>query len=278
MAPGSDAAGSHPDDGGPWALVTGASGGLGAEMARVLARKGTSAILTARSKASLERLARELGGEHGVATRVMVADLAQPGAGHRLAARILDECPFVEMLVNNAGFGQWGFYPGLDGDEETEMLRLNMEALTALTRGLLPPMLARGRGRILNVASTAAFLPGPGMTVYYATKAYVLSYSEGLGEELRGTGVTVTCLCPGPTPTGFQERSGADQSGLLSLAVVPPERVAREGIDGMLRGRPRVVPGWVNRVTTLLPRFLPRSWVPKLVKRVQGSRSDGTDA
>ncbi len=153
------------------------------------------------------------------------------------------------------------------------MIRLNVETLTSLTRRFATPMAVRGRGRILNVASTAAFVPGPGMSVYYATKAYVLSFSEALAEELRDSGVTVTCLCPGPVPTGFQARMGAGSSSRLGMAEVSPARVARAGIDGTLRGRRLVVPGLVNRLTPLLPRFLPRSWVPKLVSWVQADRS-----
>jgi len=264
-APGAPAA--------PRALVTGASGGLGAEMARDLARRGSSLILTARSRVPMEALARELSGARGVSVRVLPEDLSVAGAANRLADRIESEGLEVDLLVNNAGFGQWGPWLELDAREETGMIRLNVEALTSLTRRFAPAMVARGRGRILNVASTAAFVPGPGMSVYYATKAYVLSFSEALAEELRGTGVTVTCLCPGPTPTGFQARLGASASGRTGVAEVAPDRVARAGIDGALHGRRLVIPGLVNRVTPLLPRFLPRRWVPKLVAWVQADRS-----
>ena len=257
----------------PRALVTGASGGLGAEMARELARRGIPLILTARSREPMEALARELTDARGVAVHVLPEDLSVPGAADRLADRIESEGLEVEVLVNNAGFGQWGPWLELDPRGEAGMIRLNVEALTALTRRIGPAMATRGRGRILNVASTAAFVPGPGMSVYYATKAYVLSFSEGLAEELRGSGVTVTCLCPGPTPTGFQARMGAGSASRLGMAEVSPERVARVGIDGALAGRRLVVPGLVNRLTPLLPRFLPRSWVPKLVAWVQADRS-----
>ncbi len=257
----------------PRALVTGASGGLGAEMARELARRGFSLILSARSREPMEALAREAGAAHGTAVRVFPEDLSVPGAADRLADRVESAGLAVDLLVNNAGFGQWGSWLELDPREEVEMIRVNVEALTSLTRRFAPAMAARGGGRILNVASTAAFVPGPGMAVYYATKAYVLSFSEALAEELRGSGVTVTCLCPGPTPTGFQARIGAGPSSRLGMAEVAPERVARVGIDGALRGRRLVVPGLVNHLTPLLPRFLPRSWVPKLVAWVQADRT-----
>ncbi|HSM03288.1 MAG TPA: SDR family oxidoreductase [Longimicrobiales bacterium] len=255
------------------ALVTGASGGLGADIARELAARGTPLVLTARSREPMEALARELGTAHGVPVLVLALDLATPDAGNRLADEVEAAGVEVDLLVNNAGFGQWGPWPGLDPEQEAGMIRLNVEALTCLTRRFVPAMIRRGRGRVLNVASTAAFLPGPGMAVYYATKAYVLSFSEALAEELQGTGVTVTCLCPGPTPTGFQARIGADPSALLRGAVLPSRTVARAGVEGALKGRRLVVPGLLNKLTTLAPRFLPRSWVPKLVKRVQDGRA-----
>lgn len=256
------------------ALVTGASAGLGLDMARILAERGHHLVLTARSEERLRALARELEEAHGIRAHVVPADLAVPGAGPALAREVLERELEVEVLVNNAGFGQWGAYPELDADEEAAMLRLNVEALTQLTRALLPGMLERGRGRILNVASTAAFLPGPGMTAYYATKAYVLSYSQGLDEELRGTGVWVSCLCPGPTRTEFQERAGMRIPASLQASVLDSRTVARAGVDGLFRGRRIIVPGLLNRLTALAPRFLPRSWVTRIVGRIQSARSD----
>lgn len=258
-----------------FALVTGASRGLGADMARELARRGIPLVLTARSRPEMEALARELVEAHGVTVHVVPGDLGRPGGADELARRVEALGVPISFLVNNAGFGQWGPYPDLDPDEERAMIRLNMEALTVLTRYVLPGMLRRGHGRVMNVASTAAFLPGPLMTVYYATKAYVLSYSEALDRELRGTGVTVTCLCPGPTETAFQERARMRRSGLLRLGLMESAPVARAGIRGMLRGRRLVVPGIMNRLTTLLPRFLPRRWVPMLVESIQAARGDG---
>ena len=155
------------------------------------------------------------------------------------------------------------------------MVRLNMESLTLLTRRLVPEMVARGRGGVLNVASTAAFLPGPLMTVYYATKAYVVSFSEALREELRGTGVAVTCLCPGPVRTGFQARAGMVLPSTFRLAETDGPSVARAGVEGLLRDRTLVIPGVMNRLVTFLPRVLPRRIVPRIVMRAQGRRTSG---
>lgn len=262
----------------PLALVTGASAGLGLDMARILAGRGHDLVLTARTESRLQVLAAELEREHGVRAHVFPADLGLPGAGPALARAVEDQGLKVEVLVNNAGFGQWGPYPELDAEGEAAMLRLNMEALTQLTRALLPGMLERGRGRILNVASTAAFLPGPGMTAYYATKAYVLSYSQGLDEELKGTGVWVCCLCPGPTRTEFQERAGMKIPASLQASVLDSHPVALAGVEGLFRGKRIIVPGLLNRLTALAPRFLPRSWVTKMVGSIQSARSNGPDA
>ncbi|HSG50324.1 MAG TPA: SDR family oxidoreductase [Longimicrobiales bacterium] len=255
-----------------WALVTGASGGLGADMARILAARGFPLVLTARSAPDLEDLARELGEAHGTQVRLVPMDLSSPGAGDALADAVEATGIPVEVLVNNAGFGQWGPWVEQDAEEEAAMLRLNVEALTVLARRMAPGMVAQGYGRILNVGSVAGFFPGPLMTVYYATKAYVLSFSEALAEELRGTGVTVTCLCPGPVRTGFQDRAALSLPRVTSPAVVPSREVARAGIEGMFRGRARVVPGLLNKLSVWAPRFLPRTLVPKLVFRIQRRR------
>lgn len=255
------------------ALVTGASSGIGEALARELAGRGWGLVLTARSREALERLAEELTRDHGVDTHVVTADLAVPGGADTLADALADAGLHIDLLVNNAGFGQWGFYPELDGDDETAMLRLNVEALTRLTRRLLPPMLQRRGGWVLNVASLGAFLPGPWMAGYFASKAYVLSYSEALAEELKDTGVTVSCLCPGPVRTGFQERAGFRISSASRLGEMDARTVAQRGLDGLFRGRPVVVPGLVNRITAALPRFLPRRLVTKMVGRVQSGRA-----
>lgn len=255
-----------------WALVTGASGGLGADMARILAARGFPLVLTARSAPLLEELALELGEAHGTPIRVVPMDLSSPGAGDALADAVVSMGIAVEVLVNNAGFGQWGPWLDQDPEEEAAMLRVNVEALTVLARRMAPAMVAQGYGRILNVGSLAGFFPGPLMSVYYATKAYVLSFSEALAEELRGTGVTVTCLCPGPVRTGFQERAALSLPRGNSPAVVASREVARAGIEGMFRGRRVVIPGFLNVLSAWAPRFLPRALVPNLVQRIQARR------
>jgi short-subunit dehydrogenase len=220
----------------------------------------------------MEALAAEIASREEVQVRVFPMDLAEPGSSARLADQLDGSEIAVDVLVNNAGFGLWGSWLESDEEEELAMLRLNMEALTLLTRRLVPGMVLRGRGGVLNVASTAAFLPGPLMSVYYATKAYVLSFSEALREELRGTGVTVTCLCPGPTRTGFQERAGMVLPPGLRFGVQDSQQVATAGVAGLVHGRSLVIPGIVNRLVTLAPRILPRWVVPKLVQRLQAER------
>lgn len=260
-----------------WALVTGASAGLGEDMARLLAARGFPLLVSARSTEKLEALAREVGETHDVEVRVLPKDLSIPGAAGELADRVEALGVPVEVLVNNAGFGQFGPYLEQDAQEELDLIRLNMEALTHLTRRLLPAMVKQGYGRILNVASTAAFFPGPLMTVYYATKGYVLSYSEGLAEELSDTGVTVTCLCPGPTRTEFQRRASMQHSGLMNFGVMESGEVARAGLDGLFAGKRVVIPGFLNRLSVLSPRFLPRAVVPKIVEMIQAGRKNRGD-
>ena len=198
------------------ALITGASGGIGEDLARLIAAGGRDVVLLARSAAKLQALADELTRSHRVSSTVVAMDLSAPGAADEVARTLAERRISIDMLVNNAGFGTLGEFAREDPVEQSRMLQVNVVALTMLTRFLLPGMLERRRGRILNVASTAAFQPGPVMAVYYASKAYVLSLSLALTEETAGTGVTVTCLCPGPTRTGFQERAQMGKSRLLA--------------------------------------------------------------
>lgn len=252
------------------ALITGASGGIGEALAQRFARAGFDLVLVARTESKLAALAQELAAKHGVAARAMAYDLADPTAPRRLADQLAAEGLAVDVLVNNAGFATYGPFAELDVDGELRMLQVNVVTLTHLTRLLLPGMVARRRGRVLNVASTAAFLPGPLMAVYYATKAFVLSFSEAIGEELKGTGVTVTALCPGPTSTGFQARAQMEQSRLVrGRQIMDVGTVADAGFAGLLAGRPVVVPGLMNQLMTFLPRLLPRAVVPGIVKSAQ---------
>lgn len=254
------------------ALVTGASSGIGAALAPLFARDGWHLVLVARTVAPMQALGERLAREHGVTVTVLASDLAEAGAASRLAAELQSRGITIDALVNNAGFGVHGAYATTDGASESRMLAVNVVALTELTKALLPGMLARARGRILNLGSVGSFVPGPLMAVYYATKAYVLSYSEALAEELSGSGVTVTALCPGLTRTGFQARAGLP-GGMGRGMTGDVDDVARAGYAAMMRGARVKVPGLVNRIATLLPRFAPRRVVSSAVKRIQSGRA-----
>jgi uncharacterized protein len=252
------------------ALITGASGGIGEALAHRFAEAGYNLVLAARTEAKLQALADALAAKHGIKAYALACDLADPAAPTQIAAKLNELGVRVDVLVNNAGFGGYGPFVEQDRTEVLRMLQVNITALTHLSHILLPGMVSNKRGRILNVASTAAFMPGPLMTVYYASKAYVLSFSEALHNELQGSGVTVTALCPGPTSTGFQSRAQMEQSRLIrGRKMMSVEEVADAGFAGLLAGRPLVVPGLMNRIQSLMPRFLPRSIVPGLVRSAQ---------
>jgi short-subunit dehydrogenase len=253
--------------------VTGASAGIGRALARLLATHGHALALVARDASRLEELASELGRAYGVTTRAIPLDLTEPGAPEALVEALGGKGAEVEILINNAGFGTFGPFVRTPLDSTTAMIQVNITALTRLTRLLLPGMVGRGRGRIMNVASTAAFQPGPLMSVYYGSKAYVLHFSEGLAEELRDTGVTVTALCPGPTRTEFQARAQMEDSGLLQgPLLMDAEAVARIGYAGMMKGRRVVIPGLGNRLLALGPRIAPRRLVTWAVRGIQAPR------
>jgi short-subunit dehydrogenase len=241
------------------ALITGASAGLGIDFARILAGQKYDIILTARNEEKLKTLASELSAAHGVKCHTIAADLAKPGSAASLARQIRERGLKIDILVNNAGCGLWGAFAESDLASMAGMIQLNVNSLTELTREFLPEMVARKQGRVLNVASTAAFQPGPWMAVYYATKAYVLSFGEALATELRGTGVTVTTLCPGPTRTEFFERAKMGQSRLKSMIFADSMSCAKTGIDSMHQGRVVVVDGLLNWVFSQTARLLPRS-------------------
>ena len=243
----------------PVALVTGASRGIGAELARELARHGHDLVLVARSVEPMQALADELH-QAGAAVTVIAADLSQPGAAARLAAEAASRGLTVDVLINNAGLGAAGRFDRIDPGRIGEMSQVNIVALTELTRLLLPGMIARRRGRIMFVASVAAFQPGPGMAVYYASKAYVLSLGEALAQELRGTGVSVTTLCPGATATKFFDVADANSTLMARFRrMMPADRVARLGYRGLAAGRRVVITGVMNRVAALAGRFAPHS-------------------
>lgn len=258
------------------ALITGASAGIGEELARIMAADGYDLVLVARSRERLETLARELEGAHGVGVRVLPADLSGAAAPAVLWEQVTGLGIEVDVLVNNAGFGLYGPFvatgaePPTDAAREMEMIALNVGALTHLTKLFLPAMVARGRGRVMNVASTAAFQPGPLMAVYYATKAYVLSFSEAVGVELQGTGVTVTTLCPGPTETEFAAVADMEGSRLFRMGgVMTATDVARAGYEGMRDGKSVVIPGARNRIGAFATRLIPRRAAATVARMAQ---------
>jgi short-subunit dehydrogenase len=250
-------------------LITGASSGIGRELARQFAGDGADLVLVARGEDRLRELAGELAAEHGVIVEVLPADLTDPGSADRIVQTLAEQQTDVDVLVNNAGFGARGEVAGLGVQRQLEMVEVNVAALTRLTALLLPGMLERRRGGILNVASTAAFQPGPHHAVYYATKAYVLSFTEALAEEVRGSGVRVSCLAPGPTDTGFAAQAGAAGSRLFQRGVMDAGRVARAGHDGLRRGKTLVIPGLRNRVLAFSVRLSPRVLVTRISGRLQ---------
>jgi uncharacterized protein len=256
----------------PTALVTGASSGIGLDLSRVLAKNGYDLVLVARTASKLQDAASELQ-KSGVNAGMIASDLSRPSAAAEIVAELKLRNIEIEVLVNNAGYGLAGPFVDNDLQREVDMIQVNIVALTQLTKLLLRPMVARKRGRILNVASTAAFQPGPLMAVYYATKAYVLLFSEAIAEELRDSGVTVTALCPGPTQTGFAEIANMTQSRLFTMMrPMSSAAVARAGFRGMMSGRRVVIPGAKNKLLVQSLRVSPRRTVTTLVRKFQENR------
>lgn len=251
------------------ALVTGASSGIGMEFAKLAAGDGHNLILVARSTEKLEQLGAQLVREHGVESLALTIDLAQPDGASRLGRLLEERNATVDVLINNAGFADRGTVAEIGEARQIDIIQVNVTALTALTCHLLPAMLARRRGAILNVASTAAFQPGPEMSVYYATKAFVLHFTEGLHEELLGTGVSVTCLCPGATATGFAAEAGVEQTLLFRLGTANARDVAVAGWAGLKRNKAIVIPGLKNKLSAFGYRLAPRSLVRKLAHSLQ---------
>lgn len=238
------------------ALVTGASAGLGSQFARLFAADRCDLVLVARRQDSLDALAAELVRDHGVKVHVIAEDLSRPEAAEAVVGKLRGI--EIDYLVNNAGIGISGAFAEADAGRELGMLSLNMTTLVLLTRLLLPAMLARRSGRILNVGSLAGFMPGPQMAGYYASKAFVNSFSEALSYELRSTGVTSTLLCPGATATEFASVAGVADSRLFVLGAMTAEKVARVGYRAMQRGRTRVIPGLLNKLSAFSMRLVPR--------------------
>ena len=253
-------------------LITGASSGIGRALAHLFAKDGYALVLVARGAPTLEELAAELSRQYQATVRVIAIDLADPVAAQRLHEQLRGQRVAVDVLVNNAGFGAQGAFASLPLERQIQMIHLNVTALTALTRLLLPSMLERGRGGVLNVGSTAAFQPGPFMAVYYATKAYVVSFSEAIADELSGSGLRVSCLAPGPTSTAFAAEAGAAESRLFQRDTMTVEEVARIGYEGWKQGIPLVIAGSRNRWRAFLVRLAPRAWVRKAVRELHTVR------
>lgn len=251
------------------ALITGASSGIGLELAHVLADEKSDLILVARNKEKLLALAEELKRNNAINVKVIAKDLTKPEE----VAALIDEVKNdnIQYLINNAGFGYFGAYHECDWKTTQDMMELNMTTLAHLTHSLLPKMIEKGSGKILNVASVAGFLPGPNMAVYYATKAFVLHFSEAIAQELKGYGVTVTALCPGPTQSQFMDVSGMAQSKLVKGRKLPTSKqVAEYGYKAMMRGQHVAVHGWGNFILSVLLRLFPRrltTWVVGLIQK-----------
>jgi uncharacterized protein len=257
----------------PLALVTGASSGLGLEIARLLARDRHDLLLVARRESELSEIAAELSLAHGIRCETFAADLTDRASRDELGELISGDSHPVDILINNAGFGLHGPFSESDIERELLMIELNVAALTHLAKLVLPRMLATRRGYIMNVGSVAGFVPGPLMAVYYATKAYVVSFSQALSEELEDSGVSVTAFCPGTTITGFQRAAGLSAAGAVRTpALMEATEVARLGYEGMLRGDRIVIPGTKVKLMTELMRHLPRGIVARMVRRVQERR------
>lgn len=252
------------------ALITGASEGIGYELAKIMARNGFNLVVTARREDILLELKKELEASNGITVRVIPGDLSTMDSVKEICTRLKRDNVTIDVLINNAGFGDYGFFVESDWDKNYKMIELNIAALTYLTHLYGKEMAARGKGRIMNVASTAAFQPGPLMAVYYATKAYVLSFSEALANELKDKGVSVTALCPGPTRSGFQRRASVRNVRLFEKSsAASSEEVAAYGFDAMMKGKVIAIHGLLNRIVANSIRFFPRHLIRASVRFIQ---------
>jgi uncharacterized protein len=250
-------------------LITGASSGIGLELAKLFAADKSNLVLVARNKDAMEKLAEELRRDYGVEVEVLPKDLANHSSPQAIYDHLSADGIMVDVVVNNAGFGAVGAFAALPTQLQMDMIQVNVTALTHLTRLFLPGMIERGRGGILNVGSTAGFQPGPNMAVYFATKAFVLSFTEALAEELVGRNIKVSCLAPGPTETGFAAVAHEEDTLLFRLGLMDVKSVALAGYRGFRSGKVLVVPGSRNKIGAFAVRLSPRSIVRKIVKRLQ---------
>lgn len=257
----------------PLALITGASSGIGADLARRFAADGYDLILSARRQVALEQLASELKVQHNSAVVVIVADLGEANGAEQLATAVKALNRPLDALVNNAGYGMFGEFKNSSLVEELAMMQVNMHAPVILTKHLLPLLLAR-RGKIMNIASTAAFQPGPYMSIYYATKSFLLSWSEALAEELRDSGVSVTAICPGPIASGFQDRAAMNDSALVKGKRLPTSAwLATKAYRAFVSRRRVYIPGLVNSLMAQSIRFTPRRIVTLMVRLMSAPQS-----
>lgn len=257
----------------PTALITGASSGIGYDLCPLFAADKFDLVIVARSEPKLEQMAEELSRKYQIRVTPMAIDLAGVDSAEQLCAEIRNRRLTIDILVNNAGFGLLGEFASADYHRLSDMMSLNIVTLTKLTRLLLPEMVARKSGKIMNVASTAGFQPGPLMAVYYASKAYVVSFSEALANELIGTGVTVMTLCPGPTATKFEEVAGVNNTLLFNKhGLMSSGQVALMGYRGLQKGKRLVIPGFRNKLLAFIVRFLPRKLLLNFVRAIQEKR------
>ena len=255
------------------ALITGGSTGIGFELAKCFAAHGHDLILVARNRDTLEAAAGKIEGKYGVKVTTLVFDLSDTDSPQKLFDLVTGEAIQVDFLINNAGFGLGGEFADTNIEKELDMIQVNVAAVVHLTKLFLPAMIRRKEGRIMNLGSTAAFYPGPHASIYYATKAFVLSFSEAIAEELRNTGVSVTALCPGPTHTEFADRSGTTNTRLFKQSIVASaEDVARYGYSAMMRGQRVAVPGLGNKFLIQAERLAPRRLVTLITRKIQENR------
>ena len=254
------------------ALITGASSGIGYELSKLFARDGYHLVLVARDKQRLIHVSKELEEKFNIRIKIIATDLADPGSPEKIFTELQKENIHINVLVNNAGFATYGLFSETDLKTELEMIQTNITTLTHLSKLFLKEMLKTGQGKILNVASTAAFQPGPLMAVYYATKAYVLSFSQALTNECQGTGINITVLCPGPTATGFQKKAHLEKSKLFQGAIMDAATVAKAGYAGLIKNKSIVIPGFKNKFLATLASFIPRNIAIKIVRNIQEKR------
>ncbi len=254
------------------ALITGASGGIGYEFAKIFADKQYDLILIARNKNKLENIKSELKQQYHINVEILPFDLSNPSAAQDIYNKMQERGCTIHVLINNAGFGDYGDFIDLAWEKGNRMLQVNITTLTQLTHLFMKDMVDQKEGKILNIASTAAFQPGPQMAMYYATKAYVLSFSEAIAKELQGTGVSVTTLCPGPTQTNFQTTAAADSSKLFKrLHVAGAKEVAETGYKALMKGKSVAIHGLVNKLLVFTTRLAPRSVVVNVINKIQES-------